>query len=103
MTAHGPLFVDYQPIPPATEGDPVSKFNDYTEPARIRAIVTAIVGLAAALGLTLPIDLPGAAEVLIPVLAFVLPLIQGETTRAVVSPAKRAAGPQVPGVADHAA
>jgi hypothetical protein len=66
----------------------VKKFSEYTEPTRIRAIVTAIVGLAAALGLTLPLDLPGLAEVLIPVLGFVLPLIQGEATRAVVfSPA----------------
>jgi len=81
----------------------MSKWSDATEPARIRAVVTAIVGLAAALGLTLPIDLPGAAEVLIPVLAFVLPLIQGETTRAVVSPAKHVVTPQTPGFPDHAA
>lgn len=71
------------------------KLSDYTEPARIRAIVTAVVGLAAALGLTLPFDLPGVAEVLIPVLAFFLPLVQGETTRAVVRPA--AASVDAPG------
>lgn len=70
------------------------KWTDYTEPARIRAIVTAVVGLAAALGLTLPFDLPGAAEVLLPVLAFVLPLIQGEATRAKVTPVGRHAAPE---------
>jgi len=77
----------------------VARWTDYTEPARIRAVVTAVVGLAAALGLTLPFDLPGASEVLIPVLAFVLPLIQGEATRAKVRPA----GKQTPGVPDHEA
>lgn len=65
-------------------------------------MVTAVVGLAAALGLTLPIDLPGAAEVLIPVLAFLLPLIQGEATRAVVTPSAGLPSQATPGP-DHAA
>lgn len=64
------------------------KLSNYTEPARIRAIVTAVVALVGALGITLPFDLPGLAEAAIVVLSVLLPLIQGESTRAVVvSPA----------------
>lgn len=59
-------------------------WSNYTEPARIRAIVVAVVALCGALGIVLPFDLPGIAEALIVVLAAVLPLIQGETTRAAV-------------------
>lgn len=62
-------------------------WSDYTEPARIRAVVTAVVQLCGALGITLGFDLPGIAEALIVVLAVALPLIQGETTRAKVTPA----------------
>ena len=60
------------------------KWTNYTEPARIRAVVTAVIALAAALGLTLPFDLPGIAEAGIGLLAVLLPLIQGEATRAAV-------------------
>lgn len=56
------------------------------EPARLRGIAVALVALAAALGLVLPFDLPGIAEAIIGVLAVVLPLVQGELTRAVVVP-----------------
>ncbi len=56
------------------------------EPARLRAIAVALVALAAALGLVLPFDLPGITEAIIGVLAVVLPLLQGELTRAVVVP-----------------
>lgn len=77
---------------------------EYTEPARIRALVTAILALAAALGIVLPFDLPGIADALLLVLAVVLPLIQGETTRnAVVSPQRAdliAAGRAETGLAD---
>lgn len=60
---------------------------NYAEPARLRAVVTAVVALAAALGVTLPFDLPAVAEALIAIGAVVLPLLQGEATRAaVVSP-----------------
>jgi hypothetical protein len=77
---------------------------NYTEPARLRAIAAAVVALVAALGLTLPFDLPGAVEVILPLLAFVVPLLQGETTRAaVVSPRRAdliAAGRASAGTAD---
>lgn len=77
---------------------------NYTEPARIRAIVTAVVALVAALGIVLPFDLPGIAEAAIGVLAVVQALIQGETTRAaVVSPQRAdliAAGRAGTGLAD---
>lgn len=62
----------------------------YTEPARLRAIATAVVALATSLGIVLPLDLPGIAEAGIGVLAVVLPLIQGETTRAAVVSPQRA-------------
>lgn len=90
------------------------RLTEYAEPARIRALVTAVIALCAALGVVLPFDLPGVAEALILVLAAVLPLAQGEATRAAVVPLEKhkdqlaaAAGhtvfPQTPGVADHAA
>lgn len=95
-----------------------------TEPARVRAIVAAVIALAAALGIVLPFDLPGIAEAGIALLAVLIPVIQGEATRAAVfSPAtaeaqfntafnagsgdlpvtKHEVTPQTPGVADHAA
>jgi len=58
---------------------------DFTEPARLLAAATAVVALAASLGLVLPADLPTTAEVLVPIVAALLPLIQGEATRAVVA------------------
>lgn len=93
----------------------------YTEPSRVRAVVAAVLALCLALGVVLPFDLPAIAEALILLFAAVLPLAQGEFTRAaVVSPATAdkevgiatglATGgltptvhPQTPGVADHAA
>ena len=65
------------------------RWTDATEPARIRAVAAAVIQLCAALGITLGFDLPGIAEALILVLAAVTPLIQGETTRAKVTPADR--------------
>ncbi len=68
------------------------------EPARLRGIAIALVALAAALGLVLPFDLPGITEAIIGVLAVVLPLLQGELTRAVVVPvAKIPAGTPLAG------
>jgi hypothetical protein len=58
------------------------KWSDYTEPALIRAVVAAVLQLCAALGVTLGFDLPGIAEALIVVLAVLVPIIQGVTTRA---------------------
>lgn len=64
------------------------RWSSYTEPARIRAAVVAILALCAALGVVLPFDLPAIAEALILILAVVFPVAQGEATRAVVySPA----------------
>jgi hypothetical protein len=64
----------------------MAAFNDYTEPARIRAFALAVVQLTAALGIVLPFDLPGIAEATIGVLAVVLPLVTGELIRAKVTP-----------------
>ena len=71
------------------------KWSDYTEPARIRAVVAAVLALCGALGIVLPFDLPGIAEALIVVLSVVIPLVQGEATRAKVRPA--AASVDAPG------
>lgn len=84
------------------------KHLDFTEPAVLRGIVTALLALAASLGFVIPADLSGAAQALVPTVAFVVPMAQALWTRArVSSPATvariRAAGPQTPGVADHAA
>lgn len=80
------------------------RWFEYAEPARVRAVVTAVVALAAALGVTLPFDLPGIAEALIVLASIVLPLLQGEATRAaVVSPQRAdliAAGRAGTGLAD---
>lgn len=66
------------------------RWLEYTEPARLRAVAAAVVALVAALGLTLPFDLPGAVEALVPLLAFLVPLLQGEVTRAAVVSPRRA-------------
>ena len=80
------------------------KWLNYVEPARVRAVVAAVLALCVALGITLPFDLPGIAEAAIGLLAVVVPLIQGETTRAaVVSPQRAdliAAGRATTGLAD---
>jgi hypothetical protein len=61
---------------------------DYAEPAVLRGILTALLALAASLGFVIPADLTGAAEGLIPAVAFLLPLVQAWwTRRAVYSPA----------------
>jgi hypothetical protein len=65
----------------------VRKLN-YTEPAVLRGIITAVLALAAAIGFVIPANLSGVAEGLIPVAAFLVPLVQALFTRkAVVSPA----------------
>lgn len=79
------------------------KWSDYTEPARIRAAVVAVLAFCAALGVVLPFDLPGIAEALILVLAVVFPVAQGEATRAAVwSPRSKdiAVGQAVAGLTD---
>ena len=58
------------------------------EPARIRAFWVALVALLATLGVTVSADVDAKVTAVIGLLAVLLPLIQGETTRAVVySPA----------------
>lgn len=57
---------------------------NYSEPAVLRGILTAVLVLAASLGFVIPADLPDKAETLIPVLAFVIPLLQALWTRIAV-------------------
>ena len=66
------------------------KWLEYTEPARVRAVVVAVLALCAALGIVLPFDLPKIADALLLLSAVILPLIQGETTRAAVVSPQRA-------------
>lgn len=66
------------------------RWLEYTEPARVRALVTAILALCAALGIVLPFDLPRIADALLLLAAVILPLIQGEATRAAVVSPQRA-------------
>ncbi len=56
------------------------------EPARVRAVWVAVVALLVSLGVTINTDLDGAVQALIVAVFTVLPLIQGETTRAKVTP-----------------
>lgn len=64
-------------------------FIDKLEPARVRAVYTAVVALLATLGVTLPSNVDGWVTGLLAVLAVVLPLVQGELTRAKVTPVVR--------------
>jgi hypothetical protein len=88
----------------------------YNEPSVLRGIVTAALALAASLGFVATDEIKGAAEGLIPVVAFLVPLVQSLWTRRAVVPAEKhvdqlaqvAAGgyvvrPQTPGKPDHAA
>lgn len=81
-----------QATPGPDHAAPRGKFSlwNYTEPAVLRAVVASVVSLAAALGITLPFDLPGIVEVVIPLLAVLVPIVQGITTRAAVVSPKRA-------------
>ena len=65
----------------------MSRLN-YTEPAVLRGIITALIALAASLGFVATDEIKGVAEAIIPIVAFVVPLVQSFWTRqAVVSPA----------------
>lgn len=60
---------------------------NWSEPAVLRGVVTALVALAASLGVVVTDEVKGAAEGLIPVFSFLLPLLQSLWTRqAVYSP-----------------
>lgn len=64
------------------------RWFQHFEPARLRAIWTAVIALAAAVGVSVSADLDAKVTAVIGVLAVLLPLLQGETTRAAVySPA----------------
>lgn len=54
------------------------------EPARLRAIWIAVVALLATAGVSVSADLDAKVTAVIGVLAVLLPLIQGESTRAAV-------------------
>ena len=54
------------------------------EPARVRAVWTALAGVAVSLGITLPTGLDGRVDAVIAAVFGVLPLLQGESTRAAV-------------------
>ena len=56
------------------------------EPARVRAVWVAVVALLVSIGVTVNTDLDGAVQALIVAVFTVLPLIQGESTRAKVTP-----------------
>lgn len=56
------------------------------EPARVRAVWTAVVALLLALGVTINADVDGAVQALIVAVFTLLPLLQGEATRAKVTP-----------------
>jgi hypothetical protein len=61
---------------------------DYSEPSVLRGILTAVFALVASLGFVATDDVKGAAEALIPVAAFLIPLVQSWWTRqSVYSPA----------------
>lgn len=60
-----------------------SRLN-YAEPAVLRGIVTAVVALLASLGFSATTDISGVAEVIIPIVSFLLPLLQSVWTRAAV-------------------
>lgn len=57
---------------------------DYREPAVLRGIIMAVLGLLAALGIVTTEQVDGIGEALIPVVAFLLPLLQAVWTRMAV-------------------
>ncbi len=60
------------------------------EPARVRAVWTSVVALLVALGVTVSADVDGAVQAVIVAVFTILPLIQGEATRAKVTPVAKA-------------
>jgi hypothetical protein len=77
---------------------------NFSEPAVLRGVITALIALAASLGFVATDEIKGAAEGLIPAVAFLVPLVQSLwTRRAVYSPASvdaigRHAAPTTPEV-----
>ena len=60
-----------------------SKLN-WSEPAVLRGVITAVVALLASIGVVVSTDVTGVAEALIPIAAVVIPLVQSLWTRAAV-------------------
>jgi uncharacterized membrane protein len=56
----------------------------YAEPARLRAMWVALVALLGTIGVTVSSDLDGTVGAIIGVVAVLLPVLQGEWTRASV-------------------
>lgn len=56
------------------------------EPARLRAVWAAVIALAVTLGVTISADVDRAVQAVILAFAALVPLIQGELTRAKVTP-----------------
>lgn len=56
------------------------------EPARVRAVWVAVVALLLSLGVVIPADVNDAVKALIVAVFTILPLAQGESTRAQVTP-----------------
>jgi len=61
------------------------------EPARVRAVWTAVVALLLAVGVTVNADVDGAVQALIVAVFTLLPLLQGEATRRKVTPVAKLA------------
>ena len=61
------------------------------EPARVRAVWTAVVALLLAVGVTVNADVDGAVQALIVAVFTLLPLLQGEATRRKVTPTAKLA------------
>ena len=59
------------------------------EPAQFRALWAAVVGLAVALGFTIPADIDGKVQAVITAAFVIIPLVQGLWTRQAVSPVIR--------------
>jgi hypothetical protein len=57
---------------------------EWTEPAVLRGIITALVAFLASIGVVVSNDVTGVAEGLIPIAALVIPLVQSVWTRAAV-------------------
>ena len=55
------------------------------EPARVRAVWTAVVALLLAVGVTVNADVDGAVQALIVAVFTLLPLLQGQATRSKVT------------------
>lgn len=62
------------------------KWLELAEPARLRGIAAAVLALLVAVGVTTATELPGWVDGVLLIVGAVLPLVQGESTRAVVTP-----------------